>query len=103
MGRSRASADETRSKKSKKRGNRVISKYASRFVGDVLTAIVESKLTSMTSSSDGLKENDKQIIKHAKSAKKWCEKMKLSVQKKISEASKIVFLPEIGIFSFIIN
>jgi hypothetical protein len=70
-------AKSSQSKKVSKKSSSSSVKYASVFVGDVMTKVIDEKLKKL--------KNDRTITE------KWCNKMKLSVQRKISEASKVLF------------
>ena len=51
--------------------------YASKFIGKVMDHVVEKKLAN--------------IVKNPKTNEKWMGKLKLSIQKKVSQSSKILF------------
>lgn len=60
-------------------------KYASKVVGEVLDKLIASKINELD-----------QRKKKTKTIKKWCEKMKLSIQRKVSEASRTLFASNHG-------
>ena len=73
MGRSSSSS----SSSSKGSSSKVTHAYASKFIGKVMDQVIEKKLA--------------RIVKNPKTNEKWMGKLKLSIQKKVSQSSKVLF------------